>query len=149
MKTNRQNTTLSANQNRPNSWPKMRRLNGASQPPRNRIVTTPDIMIMFMYSPRKNRAKDMDEYSVMKPATSSDSASGRSNGWRLVSASTDVKKMMNIGKCGMKYQRCVWASTTRLRFSEPAVSSTEIMMKPMETSYDTICAAERMAPRKA
>src|SRR6185312_14900072 len=104
--------------------------NGGSQPPRNRIVTMPDIMIMFMYSPRKKSAKDMDEYSVMKPATSSDSASGRSKGWRLVSASTDVKKMMNIGKCGKTYQRWVWASTTRVRFSDPALNSTQIMMKP-------------------
>src|SRR6185437_9576540 len=88
----------------------------------------------------------------MKPATSSDSASTRSNGGRLVSASADTKKMTNIGSSGSQYQPnrphlefC--ASTICDRFSEPAQSSTVMMTKPMETSYDTICAAERSAAR--
>ena len=40
----------------------------------------------------------------MKPATSSDSASGRSKGGRLVSASAEMKKMTTIGKSGSQYQ---------------------------------------------
>ena len=36
----------------------------------------------------------------MKPATSSDSASGRSNGGRLVSASAEMKNTTNIGNSG-------------------------------------------------
>jgi hypothetical protein len=40
---------------------------------------------MFMYSAMKNMAKRIEEYSVWKPPTSSPSASGRSNGARLVS----------------------------------------------------------------
>ena len=40
----------------------------------------------------------------MKPATSSDSASGRSKGGRLVSASAEMKKTTNIGKSGSQYQ---------------------------------------------
>ena len=35
-----------------------------------------------------------------------------------------------------------------LRFSEPAHSSTVTSTKPIATSYDTICAAERNAPKK-
>jgi NADH-quinone oxidoreductase subunit H len=35
------------------------------------------------------------------------------------------------------------------RFREPAHSSTVMMTKPIETSYDTICAAERTAARNA
>ena len=34
-----------------------------------------------------------------------------------------------------------------LRLSEPTHSSTVMKTKPMETSYDTICAAERSAAR--
>ena len=34
-----------------------------------------------------------------------------------------------------------------VRFSEPAQSSTVMITKPIETSYDTICAAERDAER--
>ena len=40
----------------------------------------------------------------MKPATSSDSASGKSNGGRLVSANAEIKKMTNIGNSGSQYQ---------------------------------------------
>ena len=41
---------------------------------------------MLMYSARKKSANFMAEYSVWYPATSSVSASGRSNGRRFVSA---------------------------------------------------------------
>ena len=49
------------------------------------MVANADTVIMLMYSARKNSANLNDEYSVWKPPTSSDSASGRSNGARLVS----------------------------------------------------------------
>src|SRR5690242_5949439 len=88
----------------------------------------------------------------MKPATSSDSASTRSNGGRLVSASAEMKKMMNMGKSGSQYQPNTphlvsWAATIADRLSEPTHSSTVMMTKPIETSYDTIWAAERSAER--
>ena len=75
----------------------------------------------------------------MKPATSSDSASSRSKGGRLVSASAEMKKITNIGKSGSQYQpnspkRPSCASTMALRLSEPAQSSTVMMTKPIETS---------------
>ena len=76
----------------------------------------------------------------MKPATSSDSASTRSNGGRLVSASAETKKIMNIGNSGSQYQpsmpaSCVsCASTMADRLSEPAHSSTVMITKPIETS---------------
>ena len=46
---------------------------------------------MFAYSAMKNIANLKLEYSVWNPATSSDSASGRSKGTRLVSAMAAVK----------------------------------------------------------
>src|SRR6185312_10855450 len=90
----------------------------------------------------------------MKPATSSDSASTRSNGGRLVSASAEMKKMTNIGRSGSQYQpnmpkRVSCAATMADRFSEPAHNRTVMITKPIETSYDTICAAERTADRNA
>ena len=51
------------------------------------------IVIVFMNSARKNRAKRKLEYSVLNPPTSSCSASTRSNGGRLSSA---VAAMTNI-----------------------------------------------------
>ena len=49
--------------------------------------------MMATYSPSMNSRYGVEEYSTMKPATSSDSASGRSKGGRLVSASAEMKKI--------------------------------------------------------
>src|SRR6187397_1086782 len=69
--------------------------NGDSQPPRKSVVTTDDTTIMFAYSARKKSANRIPLYSVWKPPVSSCSASGRSNGARLVSARPPMKKMTN------------------------------------------------------
>src|SRR5829696_7287760 len=98
----------------------------------------------------------------MKPATSSDSASGRSKGGRFVSARAEMKKITNIGKSASQCQSSKLggrpimvprptdcASTICERFSEPTQSNTVMITKPIETSYETIWAAERSVPRKA
>src|SRR5882672_9146133 len=105
--------------------------NGDSQPPRNRIVAIAHMVMMAMYSPRKNSRNGVAEYSTAKPATSSDSASTRSNGGRLVSASAEMKKITNIGNSGSQNQLNrpylpIWASTMADRLSEPVSSSTVI-----------------------
>ena len=108
--------------------------NGASQPPRNRIVVIALIRIMLAYSPRKNSAKAMALYSTKKPATISLSPSGRSKGERLVSASAEMKNTMNIGNSGRQNQTFFCASTMSVRFRLPTQSRTETMTKPIETS---------------
>src|SRR5215475_13798039 len=115
---------------------------GDIQPPRNSTAAIADNRIMLAYSPRKNRANGMDEYSVWKPCTNSASDIGRSNGVRAVSASAEMKKITNIGRSGSQNQfqnQPDWAITTWVRLSEPTHSSTVISTKPIETSYDTIC----------
>ena len=77
---------------------------GDAQPPRKRIVVIAHIRMMAMYSPSWNSRYGADEYSTMKPATSSDSASGRSKGGRFVSASAEMKNTMNIGNSGSQNQ---------------------------------------------
>ncbi len=62
---------------------------------------------MLVYSAWKKRAKRMAPYSVWNPATSSDSASGRSNGSRLVSAKEAMRKTRKPMICGMNVHRCV------------------------------------------
>src|SRR6266436_9866998 len=74
--------------------------NGGSQPPRNRIVAMAHMVRIAMYSPRKNSRNGVEEYSTANPATSSDSASTRSKGGRLVSARAEMKKITNIGRSG-------------------------------------------------
>src|SRR5690606_39382255 len=105
---------------------------GGSQPPRNRIVVSAHISTTATYSPRKNSRNGVEEYSIMWPATSSDSASTRSKGGRLVSASAEMKKMTNIGNSASQCQSrklpgspsavprpVFWASTMSERLSEP------------------------------
>src|SRR3954470_8997499 len=70
---------------------------GDSQPPRNRMLISPQSSMTFIYSARKNSRNGPEEYSTKKPATSSDSASSRSNGGRWVSASDEMKKITSIG----------------------------------------------------
>src|SRR5437588_7508330 len=77
---------------------------GGSQPPRNRIVVIAHMVPIATYSPSMNIMYGVEPYSTMKPATSSDSASTRSNGGRLVSASAEMKNTMNIGNSGSQYQ---------------------------------------------
>ena len=59
-----------------------------------------DIKIILLYSPRKKNAKTIDEYSKLKPATSSASASGKSKGARFVSAIMETKNIAAKGNKG-------------------------------------------------
>src|ERR1700676_3496722 len=68
---------------------------GESHPPKKRIVARHDTVIMLEYSAMKNIANLKLEYSVWNPPTSSCSASAKSNGARLVSATAAVKNKKN------------------------------------------------------
>src|SRR5437868_2139245 len=76
---------------------------GGSQPPRNITVASVETRMMLAYSARKNIANAMPEYSTMWPATISDSPSTTSNGWRLVSATPEMKYTPNIGSSGSQF----------------------------------------------
>src|SRR5690606_26851933 len=139
--------SLSTNQITPGTQVKGAKSKGGSQPPRNRIVVIAHISTMATYSPRKNSRNGVEEYSIMWPATSSDSASTRSKGGRFVSASAEMKNTMNIGNSTSQCQSrnelgrpsqvprpVPCARTMSDRLSEPTSSSTEMMTKPIETS---------------
>src|ERR1039457_3000468 len=66
---------------------------GMSQPPKNSDVMSALAVTMFAYSAMKKSENFIAEYSVWYPATSSDSASGRSNGRRFVSAKAETREM--------------------------------------------------------
>jgi hypothetical protein len=68
------------------------------------MVVIAHISMIATYSPSMNIMYWVEEYSTMKPATSSDSPSGRSNGGRFVSASAETKKITNIGNSGSQNQ---------------------------------------------
>src|SRR5690606_12247197 len=54
--------------------------NGMSQPPKNRVAISAEAVSRFEYSAMKNIENFMEEYSVLYPVTSSDSASAMSKG---------------------------------------------------------------------
>lgn len=106
-----------------------------SQPPKKRTVIIADIRSMLLYSPRKNMAKMMDEYSTLYPATSSASASGRSKGALFVSANMETKKIAAHGRSGAANQTVrSWAKIISVKFEEPANNITGRMVSPIETS---------------
>src|SRR6266404_7509814 len=72
---------------------------GRSQPPKKSVTAIADTVIMLAYSARKNRENLKPLYSVWNPATSSDSASGKSNGARFVSATPHTKKRRKPTGC--------------------------------------------------
>src|SRR5262245_1844030 len=142
---------------------------GPCQPTKTSVTAIELITIMFMYSPRKNSAHFIDEYSVWKPATSSPSASGRSNGARFVSANAVTRKIANgstryqwkmpqfgspnrypapIGSVPSTYQPAC-RSTMPTSESVPARRITGIVDSPIASSYEIICAEERSPPRSA
>src|SRR5215470_14102527 len=95
------------------------------------MVAMAHMVAIATYSPSMNIMYGVEPYSTMKPATSSDSASTRSNGGRLVSASADMKNTTNIGNSGNQSQLnrpyCPFgAATIADKFNEPAHSSTVI-----------------------
>src|ERR1051325_4701575 len=133
------NSALSTNQITPGTQVDGTSGTGGSQPPMNRMGVREPMVAIATYSPSMNIMYGVEPYSTMKPATSSDSASTRSNGGRLVSASAETKNTTNIGSSGSQYQpnrpkRVSCAATIAESFSEPAHSSTVMITKPIETS---------------
>jgi hypothetical protein len=75
-----------------------------NQPPQNNTTLIADINSMLLYSPKKNIAKIIEEYSTLYPATNSASASGKSKGARFVSANIETKKINAQGSNGAANQ---------------------------------------------
>lgn len=82
-----------------------------NQPPKKNKTFKLLSKTIFKYSPRKKNAKGNAECSVLNPETSSDSASGKSKGERLVSAKLQIKNNIKTGHRGQKYQTDFCAKT--------------------------------------
>jgi hypothetical protein len=108
---------------------------GKLQPPQNRITFKVDIIIMLAYSAMRDSAKPIELYSTLYPATSSASASGESNGGRLVSARVGMKKTSDSGNRGIPSQiHVLWNVTISESERDPTHISTEMIISPNETS---------------
>src|SRR5215218_1586574 len=123
MKMNSATTTLRRNQSsghQPVLAPSQIEIgHGARQPPRNSVAARAETVTMLTYSARKNSANFSDVYSVWKPPTSSDSASGRSNGARLVSPTIEITNTTKLGTSSQTYQPPVCALTMSAVDIEP------------------------------
>src|SRR5450755_3740837 len=107
-------------------------VNGMSQPPKNSEVINALAVTMFAYSAMKNSENFIAEYSVWYPAISSDSASGRSNGKRFVSANAAIRKMKNAIESRNTFHPivdCCWMIL--LIETLPASSSTHTVDMPI------------------
>lgn len=82
---------------------------GIWEAPKNRVAESVFISRILAYSARKNRANGPPAYSTLKPETSSDSPSVRSNGARLVSASVEIYHIAARGQAGRISQMLSWA----------------------------------------
>ena len=71
---------------------KKRRNNKKRKKREKRINIQKDIPIILAYSVKRIKEKYKEEYSVIKPATNSDSASGKSKGTLFDSANIQIKK---------------------------------------------------------
>src|SRR5215813_2484664 len=107
---------------------------GACQPPKNSVVASAETVNMLTYSASMNIANLIDEYSVWKPPTSSPSASGRSNGARLVSPTIATEYIRKLGSSSSPNHHLCCASTMPLVESVPAVRNTVTSASPIETS---------------
>ena len=107
------------------------------------------IMIMFVYSAMKNRANGPVAYSTLKPDTSSDSPSVRSNGARFVSASVEMNHIIARGHAGKISHTCSCVMINVERVKDPFISRTDSKIIASVTSYEIVCAAARKAPMRA
>lgn len=93
--------------------------------PINRIAVRVFIMIMLAYSAMKKRANGPPAYSTLKPETSSDSPSVRSNGARFVSASVEMNHIMASGHEGKISQIYSWVIIKVDSEKDPLRSNTD------------------------
>jgi len=127
MNPNKMHTTLNPIQRNPGR-------RGPCHPPKKRIIVKEDIRIMFEYSPKKNKANPMAEYSVKYPATNSASASGKSKGARFVSARIHTSQIIIAGNNGMKNQIPCWASTISVKLRLPTSKKISRRINPIPSS---------------
>lgn len=117
--------------------------------PRKMIVDRAFIMMMLVYSAMKNSANGPAAYSTLKPDTSSDSPSVRSNGARFVSASVEINHMKANGHAGSRNQVSSCDEITDNSEKDPDSRRMDRRIMASVTSYEIVWATARRAPISA
>lgn len=107
------------------------------------------IIKILEYSARKNSAKGPPAYSTLKPETSSDSPSVRSNGARLVSARVETNHIRNRGQRGKINQINSCEAEKEERVKAPVRKIAHRIIRAKVTSYEIVWATARRAPIRA
>lgn len=117
--------------------------------PRNKIVVIAFMARILVYSARKNMANGLAEYSTLKPDTSSDSPSVKSNGVRFVSASVEMNHIMAKGHVDTSSHMFSCVMARFFRVYDPLISVIDRRIMASVTSYEIVCATARRAPIRA
>lgn len=117
--------------------------------PKNKTVEMAFIIIIFAYSAKKNRANGPPVYSTLKPETSSDSPSVKSNGARFVSAKVEINHMLAKGQVGKINHKFSCAMLKLSNIKPPAIKIMHRTIRASETSYEIVWATARNAPISA
>jgi hypothetical protein len=95
-----------------------------SYPPIKIVFNNIHIKIILAYSAKKKNTNITAECSVINPLTNSDSASAKSKGALLVSATAAIKNIASIGNKGIINHIAFWDSTITVRFKLPFINTT-------------------------
>jgi hypothetical protein len=79
---------------------------------------------MLAYSAKKKNTKIAAECSVINPETNSDSASAKSKGALLVSATLPIKNIIKTGNKGKIVYTILCDSTTAVKLKFPVIKTT-------------------------
>jgi len=106
------------------------------------------IIKILVYSAMKIIANSPLLYSVLKPDTSSDSPSAKSNGVRLVSAKVVINHIIINGK-NINITHEYWYIEIIVISNLDRISNAEIRISAIVTSYEIVCATPRSLPSNA
>jgi hypothetical protein len=117
--------------------------------PINNIDINVHINNIEPYSAKYIPPNNNPPYSIIYPATNSDSASGRSNGGRFVSANAVIIINIHTGTNATTLLIYICLYPILLIFRVPVSSITDIKVIPIDTSYDINCAIDLILPKTA
>jgi hypothetical protein len=117
--------------------------------PRNRVTVRQLINKILAYSAIKINANPPLLYSVLKPDTSSDSPSARSNGVRLVSAKQDANHIPANGGAIKINPTGTWAAINSFILNLPTKIKNDRRISARLTSYEIVWATLRNPPSTA
>jgi len=116
---------------------------------KNRREKIIPMIIILAYSAIKIRAKPSLPYSILKPDTSSDSPSAKSNGVRLVSARQETNQIIVKGIKTIDFSKKLFMEDNNNIFILELNTIKNIKIKPNLISYEIVCAIARREPIRA